>query len=166
MKNAPGDSDSIIWHAQEPIREKFEVIRKMWIESPMTPTPHIIQKQKRKSVSLTPFRQVYSGQWRASRGYQKRDTTHVRSRSKPRGSRYIHIHMYVTNSSLAPGVFYTRFYNHAHRLRLEKPLYIELSRSPASGSRWRFHFWNRRTAVSEVKWPLRNRLGIETVTIL
>jgi hypothetical protein len=28
-----------------------------------------------------------------------------------------------------PGLFYTYFYNHAHRLRLEKLLYIELSRS-------------------------------------
>jgi hypothetical protein len=30
---------------------------------------------------------------------------------------------------LAPGVFYKYFYNHAHRFRLEKLLYIELSRS-------------------------------------
>jgi hypothetical protein len=29
-----------------------------------------------------------------------------------------------------PQLFYTYFYNHAHRLRLEKLLYIELSRSP------------------------------------
>jgi hypothetical protein len=29
----------------------------------------------------------------------------------------------------APQLFYTYFYNHAHRLRLEKLLYIELSRS-------------------------------------
>ena len=28
-----------------------------------------------------------------------------------------------------PGVFYTYFYNHAHRLGLEKLLYLELSRS-------------------------------------
>jgi hypothetical protein len=44
-----------------------------------------------------------------------------------------------------PQLFHTNFYNHAHRLRLEKPLCIELSRSPnaffydkpllASGSR-------------------------------
>jgi hypothetical protein len=33
------------------------------------------------------------------------------------------------HSSWAPGVFYTYFYNHAHRLRLEKLLYLELSRS-------------------------------------
>jgi hypothetical protein len=33
------------------------------------------------------------------------------------------------NFKWAPGVFYTYFYNHAHRLRLEKLLYIELSRS-------------------------------------
>jgi hypothetical protein len=32
-------------------------------------------------------------------------------------------------SSWTPGVFYTCFYNHARRLRLEKLLYIELSRS-------------------------------------
>jgi hypothetical protein len=30
---------------------------------------------------------------------------------------------------LAPGVFYTYFYDHARRLRLEKLLYIELPRS-------------------------------------
>jgi hypothetical protein len=34
------------------------------------------------------------------------------------------------HSSWTPGVFYTYFYNHAHRLRLEKLLYLELSRSP------------------------------------
>ena len=28
------------------------------------------------------------------------------------------------------GVFYTYFHNHAHRIRLEKLLYLELSRSP------------------------------------
>ena len=33
-------------------------------------------------------------------------------------------------SSGTPGVFCTCFYNHAHRIRLEKLLYIELSRSP------------------------------------
>ena len=62
----------------------------------------------------------------------------------------IHVtHVAVINfsprlSSCTPGVFYTYFYSHAHRLRLEKLLYIELSRSfsgyfrPLSGSRWRF----------------------------
>jgi hypothetical protein len=34
------------------------------------------------------------------------------------------------DSSWTSGVFYTYFYNHAHRLRLEKLLYLELSRSP------------------------------------
>ena len=29
-----------------------------------------------------------------------------------------------------PQLFYTYFYNHAHRLRLEKLLYLELPRSP------------------------------------
>jgi hypothetical protein len=33
-------------------------------------------------------------------------------------------------SSSTTGVFYTCFYNHAHRLRLEKLLHVELSRSP------------------------------------
>ena len=60
----------------------------------------------------------------------------------------------------------------AHRLRLEKLLYLELSRSTSGyfkppldpGSRWRFHFWNRHAAaVSEVKRPLRNRFGSKTV---
>jgi hypothetical protein len=36
------------------------------------------------------------------------------------------------NSSWAPGVFYTYFYNHAHRPRLEKLLYIELYSSRSS----------------------------------
>jgi hypothetical protein len=40
--------------------------------------------------------------------------------------------MYVSrlHSSSTPGVFCTYFYNHAHRLRLEKLLYLELPRSP------------------------------------
>jgi hypothetical protein len=33
------------------------------------------------------------------------------------------------HSSWTPGVFYKYFYNHARRLRLEKLLYLELSRS-------------------------------------
>jgi hypothetical protein len=32
-----------------------------------------------------------------------------------------------------PGVFYTYFYNHAHRLRLEKLLYLELSTRSTNG---------------------------------
>ena len=40
-----------------------------------------------------------------------------------------------TNSSYPPGVFYTYFYNHAHRPCLEKLLYIELSRSPSGWPR-------------------------------
>jgi hypothetical protein len=45
---------------------------------------------------------------------------------------YVYVYMYVSppNSSGPPGVFYTYFYNHARRLRLEKLLYIGLSRSP------------------------------------
>jgi hypothetical protein len=40
------------------------------------------------------------------------------------------MHISPPNSSSTPGVFYTYFYNYAHRLRLEKLLQIELSRSP------------------------------------
>jgi hypothetical protein len=38
-------------------------------------------------------------------------------------------HVSPFHSRGTPGLFYTCFYNHAHRLRLEKQLYIELSRS-------------------------------------
>ena len=58
------------------------------------------------------------------------------------------VYIYIISPRLSsgpPGVFYTCFYNHARRLRLEKLLYIELSRSLSgyfkpltSGSRWRF----------------------------
>ena len=34
------------------------------------------------------------------------------------------------NSRGTAGAFYMHFYNHAHRLRLEKLLFLELSRSP------------------------------------
>jgi hypothetical protein len=39
---------------------------------------------------------------------------------------YIYIYIYISplNSSSTPGVFYTCFYNHAHRLRLEKLLWL------------------------------------------
>ena len=40
-----------------------------------------------------------------------------------------HRHISHVHSSGTPGVFYTYFYNHAHRLRLEKLLYLELPRS-------------------------------------
>jgi hypothetical protein len=35
----------------------------------------------------------------------------------------------VESSPLGHGVFYTYFYNHVHRLRLEKLLHLELSKS-------------------------------------
>ena len=38
-------------------------------------------------------------------------------------------HCSITHSRTAPGVFYTHFYNHAHRLHLEELLCLELSRS-------------------------------------
>jgi hypothetical protein len=71
-------------------------------------------------------------------------------------------------SSSTPGVFYVHFYNHAHRLRLEKLLYLELSRSPSGfflvlldpgGG-----FASETAARSEVKRPLRNRFGSEAIT--
>jgi hypothetical protein len=62
-------------------------------------------------------------------------------------------------SSSIPRLFYTYFYNHAHRLRLEKLLYLELSRSPNG---FLNHFWIQ-VAVSEVQRPLRNRFRSETV---
>jgi hypothetical protein len=62
-----------------------------------------------------------------------------------------------------PGVFYTYFYDHAHRLRLEKLLCLELPRSP-NGFFFKY-FWIQ-VAVLEVKRPLRNRFGSETVTKL
>jgi hypothetical protein len=60
-----------------------------------------------------------------------------------------------------PGVFYTYFYNHARCLRLQTLVSTEFSRS-YSGFRWLFRFWNRRMAVSEVKQPLRSRVGSGT----
>jgi hypothetical protein len=57
-----------------------------------------------------------------------------------------------------PQLFYTYFYNHAHRLRLEKLLYIELSRSPNG---FLNHFWIQ-VAVSEVKRPLHGGFGSKT----
>ena len=40
------------------------------------------------------------------------------------------LHISPPGSSGPPGVFYTYFYDHARRLRLEKLLYLELPRSP------------------------------------
>jgi hypothetical protein len=54
----------------------------------------------------------------------------------------------------APGVFCTCLYNHARRLRLEKLLYLEISRSPNG-------FFN-----PLLERPLRNLFGNETVTNL
>ena len=64
------------------------------------------------------------------------------------------------NSSWALGVFYTYFYNHAHCLRLEKLLYLELSRSSNGFFKY---FWIQ-VAISEAKRTLRNRFGSEKVT--
>ena len=68
--------------------------------------------------------------------------------------------------SWTPGLFYTYSYNHARRLRLEKLLYLELPRSPNGFFLVLLDPGNRRTAVSELKRPLRNRFGSETVTNL
>jgi hypothetical protein len=77
--------------------------------------------------------------------------------------------MYVSGLDLVSTsqVFYTYFYNHAHRLRLKKLLYIQLSRSsngsfkplldPGDG-------FASETAdyTVEVKRPLHGRFGSET----
>jgi hypothetical protein len=52
-------------------------------------------------------------------------------------------------SSPTPGVFYTYFYNHAHRLRLEKLLHLELS---ISSNGFLKYFWIQ-VAVSLLKPP-------------
>jgi hypothetical protein len=78
------------------------------------------------------------------------------------------LHAYVAGyvsprlSSWTPRVFHTYFYNHARRPRLEKLLYLELSRSPNGFFN---HFWIQ-VAFSEAKGPLRNRFGSEAVTNL
>jgi hypothetical protein len=74
-------------------------------------------------------------------------------------------------SSSAPGVFFTYFYNHVHRLRLEKLLYVELSRSSNGYFKPRLDpgggFASETdAAVSEVKRPLHGRFGSETFTNL
>jgi hypothetical protein len=70
--------------------------------------------------------------------------------------------MSVTFIRVGPrGVFYTCFYNHAHRLRLEKLLYLELSRSSNGFFKC---FWIQ-VAVSEVKRPLRNRSEVKRLQI-
>ena len=70
--------------------------------------------------------------------------------------------LYISHphSSWTPGVFYTYFYNHAHRLRLEKLLYLEPSRSSNGFFKY---FWIQ-VAISEAKRTLRNRFGSEKVT--
>jgi hypothetical protein len=54
-------------------------------------------------------------------------------------------------SSPTPGVFYTYFYNYAHRLRLEKLLHLGVSRSPTV--HFKKHFWIQEVAVSLLKPP-------------
>jgi hypothetical protein len=48
-----------------------------------------------------------------------------------------------------PKLLYTNFYNHVRRLRQEKLLYLELSRSPNG---FFYHFWIQ-VAVSLLKPP-------------
>jgi hypothetical protein len=68
------------------------------------------------------------------------------------------------HSSGPPGVFYTYFYNHAHRLRLEKLLYLgSFLEAPTGFLKYRY-FWIQ-VAVSEVKRPLRNRLEVKRLQI-
>jgi hypothetical protein len=59
-----------------------------------------------------------------------------------------------------PQLFYAYFYNHARRLRLEKLLYLELSRSPTG---FLNHFWTQ-IAVSLLK-PPNGGFRIETAGV-
>jgi hypothetical protein len=55
---------------------------------------------------------------------------HLKNKAVGFGQRPRPLHSHYTRAAnFFPEVFYTCFYNHAHRLRLEKLLYIELSRS-------------------------------------
>jgi hypothetical protein len=83
---------------------------------------------------------------------------HLKNKRVAFGQRPRPLHVSHPHSSPTPGVFYTHFYNHAHRPRLEKLACLELSISPngfvlsASGSRWRFQKRNgRHETASEVK---------------
>jgi hypothetical protein len=68
----------------------------------------------------------------------------------------------------APQVFYTCFYNHAHRLRLEKLLYIELSGSsngffkPLLDPDGRFTSETAERRFQKLKRPLHGGFGSET----
>jgi hypothetical protein len=70
---------------------------------------------------------------------------------------YIYIHIPVALIRVRPpGVFYTCFYNHARRLRLEKLLYLELPTGWARRSPNGFLncFWARRSETAVTK-PFR-----------
>jgi hypothetical protein len=86
---------------------------------------------------------------------------------------YIYIYIYISGvlSNWTPGVFYTYFYNHARRLRLETLVYIEVFRTcngyfkpldPGGG----YASETAVAAVSELQRPLRNCFGSKTVTNL
>jgi hypothetical protein len=62
-------------------------------------------------------------------------------------------------SKIEPPLFYTYFYNHTHRLRLDKQSFLEVPAGILN------HFWIQ-VAVSEAKRPLRNCFRIEAVTNL
>jgi hypothetical protein len=76
----------------------------------------------------------------------------------------IYIYIYISGREirwgLYPSLFYTYFYNHAHRLRLEKLLRYVKSLLGATTD-FLNHFWIQ-VAVSEVKRPLHGRFGSET----
>ena len=62
-------------------------------------------------------------------------------------------------------MFYTYFYNHARRLRLEKYYIYSFLEAPSPSGHFKV-LLDPGTAVSELKRPLRNRFGSETVLIL
>jgi hypothetical protein len=78
---------------------------------------------------------------------------------RSRGAKQIHPGYFTHISITTPVV--SALKNYYIRSSVEVPTDFFKS---ASGSRWPFRFWTRRTAVSEVKRPSRNRFGSEAVT--
>jgi hypothetical protein len=65
-----------------------------------------------------------------------------------------------------PGVFYTYFYNHTRRLRLEKLLYLELSRSPGGYFRPLLDPGGGFRSETAVTKPFQKRNGYKFITVV
>jgi hypothetical protein len=79
-------------------------------------------------VAAGQSQRLYSGVGIFNWYYLSSPTQILRAPGAPLESRGL-IYISELDSSWTPGAFYTCFYNHAHRLHLEKLLYIGLSRS-------------------------------------